>query len=223
MESCPCILIPAEFCLVHRFRISGYQKEKPMSVHEIRIVLADADLQSREELKSILRQNGYQVAAEAGDGFDAVQSCKELHPDLLILDIALPLLDGLSAAKVVQTEGLADAVMILTACSDWTLIEQAKTFGVSSYLMKPVDAKALIPNMEFAVLHSREIRRLRENIAQVSDQLESRTLIDKARGQIMSQLHISDREASDYLQGISEAKNLPLRRVAEILLIKTEG
>ena len=191
--------------------------------HVIRILLADSDLSSRSALREILVHSGCQVVAEVADGFDAIQCCKELHPDLVILDISLPLLDGLSVAKLVQLEGLADAVMILTACSDWSLIEQAKHFGVSGYLMKPVDAKALLPTMEMALLRSKEIRALRENIAQVSDQLESRTLIDKAKGQIMSQLRISDQAASEYLKAISEAKNLPLRRVAEILLVKAEN
>lgn len=191
-----------------------------MRIHEIRIVLADCDSSSRTALKNILVSSGYQVAAEASDGFDALQRCTELHPDLLLLDVSLPLLDGLSVARMVQLEGLADAVMILTDRDDWSLIEQAKQFGVSGYLMKPVDAKALIPSMELAVMHSREIRSLREDIARVSDQLESRTLIDKAKGQVMSQLHISDQDALAYLQGISESKHLSLRRVAEILLVK---
>ena len=118
----------------------GKQKESFMCNHTIRIVLADGDEISRKQVDQILTTCGYQIVAQVSDGFDAVECCRELHPDLILLDIDLPLLDGLSAARYIRKEELADTVMIVTGCSDWNLIEQAKEFGVSGYLMKPVDA-----------------------------------------------------------------------------------
>lgn len=193
-----------------------------MNQNEIRIIIADDDPVSRSNLKEILVKKGYTVIAEVSDGFDTVEFCRLHHPDLVIMDIDLPLLDGLSVAKIVNKEDLADAVMILTACGEWKFIEQAKEFGVSGYLMKPADEKSLVPSVELAVARSKEIKRLRKDIAKVSDQLESRTIIDKAKGHIMVERHMSDQEAFNYMKKISQTKNLPMRRVAEILLVKCE-
>ncbi len=193
-----------------------------MNQNTIRIIIADDDPISQVNLKRILLKKGYAVIAAVSDGFDAVESCRCHHPDLVIMDIDLPLLDGFSVAKIVNKEDLADAVMILTECGEWKYIEQAKQYGVSGYLMKPADEKSLIPGVELAVARSKEIKRLRKDIATVSNQLETRTIIDKAKGQIMVERHMTDEEAFSYMKNISQSKNLPMRRVAEILLVKTE-
>lgn len=193
-----------------------------MNQNTIRIIIADDDPISQVNLKRILLKKGYTVIAVVSDGFDAVESCRCHHPDLVIMDIDLPLLDGFSVAKIVNKEDLADAVMILSECGEWKYIEQAKQYGVSGYLMKPADEKSLIPGVELAVARSKEIKRLRKDIATVSNQLETRTIIDKAKGQIMVERHMTDEEAFSYMKNISQSKNLPMRRVAEILLVKTE-
>ena len=193
-----------------------------MNQNTIRIIIADDDPISQLNLKRILLKKGYAVVAEVSDGFAAVESCRCNPPDLVIMDIDLPLLDGFSVAKIVNKEDLSDAVMILTECGEWKYIEQAKQYGVSGYLMKPADEKSLIPGVELAVARSKEIKRLRKDIATVSEQLETRTIIDKAKGQIMVERHMTDEAAFSYMKNISQSKNLPMRRVAEILLVKTE-
>ena len=104
----------------------------------IRVVIADDEPITRMDLKELLAEEGYQVVGEAADGFDAVEVCKQCRPDLVLMDIKMPLLDGLSAAKIVYEENLADTVMMLTAYSEREFVDQAKDIGVAGYLSSPL-------------------------------------------------------------------------------------
>ena len=109
---------------------------------------------------------------------------------------------------------------MLTAYSEREFIEQAKGYGVSGYLVKPIDEKSLVPNIELAVARSREMQRLRKDMAKVSERLENRSIIEKAKGQVMAEQKMSEQEAYDYIRRLSQAKNLSMRRVAEMILVK---
>ena len=109
----------------------------------IRVVIADDEPITRMDLKELLSEEGYQVVGEAADGFDAVEACKQSRPDLVLMDIKMPLLDGLSAAKILFEENLADTVMMLTAYSEREFVDEAKHIGVAGYLVKPIDEKSL--------------------------------------------------------------------------------
>ena len=172
------------------------------------------------DLKELLTEEGYIVLSEVSDGFDAVENCKLYHPDLVLLDIKMPFLDGLSAAKIIYEEDLADTIIMLTAYSEREFIEQAKSYGVGGYLVKPIDEKSLVPNIELAVARSKEMKRLRKDMAKVTERLENRSIIEKAKGQIMAEQNITEQEAYDYIRKLSQAKNLSMRRVAEIILVK---
>ncbi|WP_312642378.1 response regulator [Hydrogenoanaerobacterium sp.] len=187
---------------------------------KIRVVIADDEPITRMDLKEILEAEHYQVVGEAADGFDAVEICKQLHPDLVLMDIKMPLLDGLSAAHIIFCEDLADTVILLTAYSERVFIDEAKTIGVSGYLVKPIDEKSLIPNIELSVARSKEIKRLKKDIAKVSERLESRGIIEKAKGKIMEQQNMNEQDAYDYIRNLSLTKNLSMRRVAEFILLK---
>ena len=150
------------------------------------VIIADDEPITRMDLKEILEGKGYDVVAEAADGFDAVENCKKFHPDLVLLDVKMPLVDGLAAAKIINEENLADTIIILTAYSEKEFVEQAKVTGASGYLVKPIDEKSLIPSIEMAVARNREMRKLRKDIKDVSERLESRGIIEKAKGFIMS-------------------------------------
>ncbi len=193
-----------------------------MDQNSIRIIIADGDPIDWSNLKKILWNRGYAVIAEVSDGFDVVESCRLHHPDLVIVDIDLPLLDGISAVKMIHKEELAEAVLILTHCRDWNMIEQAKAYGASGYLMKPAEEKSLIPSIELAAAHGKEINRLRKDIEKMSDQLETRTMIEKAKGLVMHERNMTDQQAYNFIKKISQTKNLPMRRVAQILLVKNE-
>ena len=189
---------------------------------KIRVVIADDEPITKMDLNELLSEAGYEVVGEASDGFDAVEICRQKHPNLVLLDIKMPLLDGLSAAKIIHEENLAETIMMMTAYSERGFIEQAKESGVGGYLVKPIDEKSLIPNIEMAVNRSREIGKLRKYIAKANDRLENRAIIEKAKGQLMQQEKISEQEAYDYIRRLSQTKHLSMKRVAEIILKRSE-
>ena len=175
------------------------------------------------DLKELLTEGGYTVLSEVSDGFDAVEQCKLYHPDLVILDIKMPFLDGISAAKIIYEEDLADTIIMLTAYSEREFIDQAKGCGVSGYLVKPIDEKSLVPSIELAVAGSQELKRLRKDMEKVSERLKSRSVIEKAKGIIMQEQGMTEQEAYDYIRKLSLDKHLSMRRVAEIILVKNGG
>ncbi len=187
----------------------------------IRVVIADDEPITKMDLKELLGEAGYDVVAEASDGFDAVENCKRFHPDLVLLDIKMPFLDGLSAAKIIYEENLADTIIMLTAYSEREFIEQAKDCGVGGYLVKPIDEKSLVPNIELAVTRCKEMKRLRKDIAKVNERLENRSIIEKAKGRVMTEQELNEQEAYDYIRKLSQAKNLSMRRVSEMILAKS--
>lgn len=193
-----------------------------MDKQTLHVVIADDEPITRMDLKELLENAGYIVVAEAADGFDAVEACKTHHPDLVLLDVKMPLLDGISAAQIICDEHLADTIILLTAYSERELIEQAKVVGVGGYLVKPIDEKSLIPSIELAVARSRNIMQLRQDMEKISERLESRTVIEKAKGVIMAQEKLSEQEAYDYIRKLSLNKCLSMRRVAEIILTKSQ-
>ena len=193
--------------------------EKPV----LRVVIADDEPITRMDIKEILTEKGYEVIGEVADGFDAVEVCKEKKPDLVLMDIKMPLLDGLSAARIMAEEGVDAAVVLITAYSEREFIDSAKEIGVSGYLVKPIDEKSLIPSIELAVARNKEMQKLQRDIAKVSERLENRSIIEKAKGRIMERDGISEQEAYDFIRKLSLTKGMSMRRVAEILLLQTGG
>ncbi len=189
----------------------------------IRVVIADDEPITKMDLNELLQEAGYEVVGEASDGFDAVEICRQTHPNLILLDIKMPLLDGLSAAKIIHEENLAETIIMMTAYSEREFIEQAKECGVGGYLVKPIDEKSLIPNIEVVVNRSQEIGRLRKDIEKANVRLESRVLIEKAKGHIMEKQNLTEQNAYDYIRKLSQAKHLSMKRVAEMILARSEG
>lgn len=194
-----------------------------MPTDGIRVVIADDEPITRMDLKELLTEEGYHVVGEAADGFDAVEVCKENRPDLVLMDVKMPLLDGLSAAKIIFEEDLADTVMMLTAYSEREFINRAKDVGAAGYLVKPIDEKSLVPSIEVAVARSKDMKKLRKDMEKVSERLENRSIIEKAKGLVMAQEGMAEQDAYDYIRKLSQAKNISMRRVAEIVLMKSRG
>ena len=188
-----------------------------------KILIVDDAAFMRKVIRDTLSKNGYTDLHEAVDGADAVEKYFELKPDLVLMDIKMPLLDGLSAAKIVYEENLADTVMMLTAYSEREFVDQAKDIGVAGYLVKPIDEKSLIPSIELAVARSKDMKKLRKDMQKVSERLENRSIIEKAKGQVMAQEGMNEQDAYDYIRKLSQTKNLSMRRVAEIILMKSGG
>src|SRR3954465_13123236 len=150
----------------------------------IRVVIAEDESIIRLDLKETLEEEGYDVVGETGRGDEAVELVKEPEPDIAILDIKMPGLDGLSAAREIAGERRA-AVLILTAFSQRDLIEQARDAGALAYLVKPFQRSELIPAIEVAIGRFREMKVLHEQTQNLEDQLETRKIVDRAKGRLM--------------------------------------
>ena len=194
-----------------------------MEESKVRVVIADDEPITRVDLKELLEDQNYEVVGEASDGFDAIEVCKAVKPDLVLMDVEMPLLDGFCAAKVLKEEDIVDTIMMLTAYSDKECIRKAKEIGVSGYIVKPVAVRTMIPAIEVALAQSAQMKQLKQEGTQAKKQLESRKIIEKAKGYIMQEKKISEQEAYDYIRSLSQAKKLSMKRVAEMILLRAGG
>lgn len=184
-----------------------------------RIVIADDEPITRLNMYEILVASGYEVVGEAGDGFDALDLCRKHHPDLVLLDIKMPLIDGLKVAQLIKDEKLAGSILLLSAYSGKEFVEQAKTVGVDGYLVKPVSEESLLPMVEVAIAKGMEIDRMREDIRKAQDELEGRKIIERAKGILMAQEKLCEEAAYNKIRRISMDKGRPMKDIAKAILI----
>jgi response regulator NasT len=180
----------------------------------IRVVIAEDEAIIRLDLKETLEEEGYEVVGETGRGDEAVRLVRELEPDLAILDIKMPGLDGLAAAREIVAEGRC-AVLILTAFSQRDLIEQARDAGALAYLVKPFERSELVPAVEVAIGRNREITALKEQTASLEDQLETRKVVDRAKSVLQTRLGLAEPEAFRWIQKTAMDLRLSMRQVAQ--------
>jgi len=192
-----------------------------MDKKELHVVIADDEPITRMDLRELLESAGYIVDAEASDGFEAVEACREHRPELVLMDIKMPLLDGISGAQVIRDESLAGSVIFMTAYSEREFVDEAKGVEADGYLVKPIDEKSLIPSIELAVARSRKMMKLKSDIKKISERLESRGIIERAKGHIMIQENLSEQQAYDYIRKLSLDKSLSMRRVSEMISMKS--
>jgi response regulator NasT len=190
------------------------QRRHPISV---RVVLAEDEAIIRLDLKEILEEEGYEVVGETGRGDEAVQLVRDLDPDLAILDIKMPGMDGLSAAREIAGERRA-AVLILTAFSQRDLIEQARDSGALAYLVKPFQKSELIPAIEVALGRFTEIRALEHEVHSLEDQMETRKVVDRAKGRLMDVHKYSEADAFSFIQKTAMRERVTMKQVAERLI-----
>ena len=183
-----------------------------------RILICDDDPIIRLDIKQILEQSDYEVAAEASDGFEAIELCQKHFFDLVIMDIKLPLLDGLSAGKKILDDGLAYGVIILSAFSDDHYVQKASLTGASAYLVKPLDAKSLIPTIAVCIEKGRQ-----QELIKISKKLDDRILLEKAKGLLMTRDNLSEPEAFKQIRTISMQKRVPMIEIAKLLLLNNEA
>jgi two-component system, response regulator PdtaR len=164
-----------------------------------RVVIAEDEAIIRLDLKETLEEEGYEVVGETGRGDEAVKLVRELEPDLAILDIKMPGLDGLAAARDIAGERRA-AVLILTAFSQRDLIEQARDAGALAYLVKPFERGELVPAVEVALGRFKEIRALHDQTASLEEQLETRKVVDRAKGKLMDEFGLNEGTAFSFIQ-----------------------
>ena len=175
-----------------------------MSTERTRVVVAEDEAIIRLDLKELLEEEGFDVVGETGRGDEAVELVRSLQPDLAILDIKMPGLDGLSAARQITSERLA-AVLILTAFSQRDLVEQARDAGAMSYIVKPFQKSDLIPAIELSLGRHAEMRSLEAEIGDLAERLEARKIIDRAKGVLMDNHDMTEAQAWRFLQ--TEAMN----------------
>jgi len=184
-----------------------------------KIVIVDDEPITRMDIREMLEEAGYDVVGEASDGFDAIEVCKKQLPNIVIMDIKMPLLDGINASKIVIQEELADGIILLSAYSDINFIEKAKKAGVIGYLVKPLDHKSLIPAIEVALAKSLELKETKENLIKTQKKLEGRKVIEKAKGILMNQQNITEEEAFSSLRNLSMKKRVPIEEISKIIIM----
>jgi len=187
-----------------------------------KIVIADDEPITRMDIREILENADYQVLGEASDGFDAVELCKKHHPDLVLLDIKMPLLDGLKAAQIIREEKLAKGVLLITAYSGKEFVDRAKETGVMGYVVKPIREESLLPMVEVAIAKGEEMALMAREIDLAKEQLESRKLIEKAKGFLMKQNKISEEEAFKMIRKISMDKRCSMGEIAKVILMNNQ-
>lgn len=183
----------------------------------VRVVIAEDEAIIRLDLKETLLEEGYEVVGETGRGDEAVQLVREHKPDIAILDIKMPGLDGLAAAREITGEGRA-AVLILTAFSQRDLIERARDAGAMAYLVKPYQKVDLFPALELALARFSELRALHEQATSLEDQLNTRKTVDRARGRLMDDHAMSEQDAFAFIQRTAMQERRTMRHVAEQIL-----
>jgi response regulator NasT len=191
----------------------------------IRVVIAEDEAIIRLDLKETLEEEGYEVVGETGRGDEAVRLVRELEPDLAILDIKMPGLDGLAAAREIVAEGRC-AVLILTAFSQRDLIEQARDAGALAYLVKPFERSELVPAVEVAIGRNREITALKEQTASLEEQLETRKVVDRAKGKLMDEFGMNEGAAFSFIQRRAMSERVTMRSIGQRIIdgdIKPDG
>jgi len=186
-----------------------------------RVVIAEDEALIRLDLKEMLEEEGYVVVAEAGDGASAVRLAEEHRPDLVVLDIRMPVLDGISAAEQIASARTAP-VLILTAFSQRELVERARDAGAMAYVVKPFGRADLVPAIEMAISRYAEMTALEAEVADLADRLATRKLLDRAKGRLQEQYGLTEPEAFRWLQKAAMDRRLSMREVADTVLTEAQ-
>lgn len=192
-----------------------------MEEKSLRLVIADNESLIRMDLREMLEEAGHEIVGEAMDGRKAVVLTRSHRPDLVIMDIKMPQMDGIAAAKKMAEEKLAP-VLLLTAFSQPEIVEKAKDSGVLGYLVKPVQEAQLFPAMEIARSRWQEMQDMEAELAGLRDTLEARKTLDRAKGILMAMHHLSEPEAYRRIQQYAMMKRKTLKEIAEAV-VKAAG
>ncbi|MGQ0480225.1 MAG: ANTAR domain-containing response regulator [Pseudonocardia sp.] len=182
-----------------------------------RVLIAEDEALIRLDLAEMLREEGYQVIAESGDGESAIELARDLRPSLVVMDIKMPKVDGISAAAVIVKERIAPVVM-LTAFSQRDLIEQARDAGAMAYLVKPFARHELVPAIELSVSRFAEMQALEDEVATLTERLETRKSIDRAKGLLMTNHGMTEPQAFRWIQRTAMDRRSTMKAVAEAIV-----
>ena len=182
-----------------------------------RVLIAEDEALIRLDLAEMLRDEGYDVVGEAADGQEAVDLAENLRPDLVIMDVKMPRRDGIDAAAEIAAKRIAP-IVVLTAFSQRELVEKARDAGAMAYLVKPFSISDLIPAIELAVSRFGEITALEREVAGLSDRLETRKLVERAKGILQAKHAMTEPEAFSWMQRAAMDRRTTMKRVAEVVL-----
>jgi len=185
-----------------------------------RVLVAEDEALIRLDLVEMLGEEGYEVVGETGDGATAVRLAEELRPDLVVLDVKMPVLDGISAAERIVGQRIAP-VLMLTAFSQRELVERARDAGAMAYLVKPFTRADLVPAIEMAISRHDELAALEAEVADLGDRLETRKLVDRAKGVLQARFGLSEPDAFRWIQKAAMDKRTSMRDVARVVLDET--
>ena len=186
-----------------------------------RLVIADDESIIRMNLKETLVGLGYLVLGEAGDGLGAITLARELKPDLVVMGIKMPKLDGIQAAQVLTQERIAP-VLLLTAYNDRELVDRARDAGVVAYLVKPFREADLMPAIEIAMARFSELRALDKQLGDLQEAMETRKIVERAKGILMETQGLSEAEAFRRIQQLSMNTRKPMKEIAQALLLANQ-
>ena len=184
-----------------------------------KIIVVDDEPITRMDICEILREANYEVVAEAGDGFDAIEQSRKYKPDFVIMDVKMPILDGLKAAKIITENKLSRGVVLLTAYSNKEFIEEAKNIGIIGYIVKPIDEKSFIPNLEIIFNKQEEFEELEKKYIKTSQKLEDRKKIDIAKSILMKTRNFTEEEAYEYIMTLSMNKRCDMGKIANVIIL----
>jgi len=185
-----------------------------------RVLVAEDESLIRLDLAEMLAEEGYEVVGEAADGATAVRLAEELRPDLVVMDVKMPVLDGISAAERIVAQRIAP-VLILTAFSQRELVERARSAGAMAYLVKPFVKADLVPAIEMALSRHEEITQLEQEVAGLTDRLETRKLVDRAKGLLQTRFDLTEPDAYRWIQKAAMDKRTSMREVAQVVIAET--
>lgn len=193
---------------------SDAKKEQPAAR---KVLVAEDETLIRLDIVETLTDAGYEVVAEAGDGEAAYQAALEYQPDLCVMDVKMPKMDGITAAEKIMKE-ISCAVVMLTAFSQKELVERARDAGAMAYVVKPFTPAELLPAVEIALSRHREIQSLENEVADLQDRFETRKVVDRAKGLLMENMEMSEPDAFRWIQTTSMNRRLTMREVAEAVV-----
>ena len=188
---------------------------------KLKILLADDEAILRLDLREMLQDAGHEVVGEAANGEEAVKLARALKPEFIIMDVKMPVMDGITAAKKIAEENIAP-VLLLTAYSQQDIVDKATDAGVIAYLVKPIREEQLFPAMEVAVKRFDEVKRLNDELEQLKESLETRKLLDRAKDILMTVHGMTEQEAYRRMQQFSMTKRISLKELAESIIEAAE-
>lgn len=195
----------------------GWSPARYTGTMPLRVVIAEDEAIIRMDLRETLEEEGYLVVGETGRGDQAVDLVRELQPDLAVLDIKMPGMDGLEAARIINDERIC-GILMLTAFSQREVVEEARDAGALAFLVKPFQKSDLVPAIEVAMGRFRELRTLSGEIDALGEQLESRKIIDRAKGVLMDEVGLSESDAFAFIQRTAMSERTRMRAVADRIL-----